>query len=580
MADNKATIYVDVDDEITAIIDKVKVSDAKVVALVLPKRASMLQSIVNLKLLKRSADSQKKNLVLITTETALLPLAGAVGIHVAKSLSSAPEIPAPPLLLENDSEAIEEDMGTLPIIDEETETPDLTKDAAAGASVGALADAAAKKPSKGDQVFETLDLKDSAENDEDETKAKNSGAKSKAAKNKHLKVPNFNRFRVILLISVLLIAGLIVLAVFAFAVWPRANILIKTDASTVSSNLNLTLDPQAQSVDTVSGDIPAKQVSEQKTFTQSVPTTGQKNEGNVAVGQVTLKATDCYPYTYTSPPSIPAGTGISYNNLTFITQNATTMSFGGVKGSCISYTANGTTNILAQSPGTAYNVQIVNGNVAGYPEVVANGSASGGTDNNVPVVSQTDINTATAKITSANSGTVQSDLSNQLKGEGLYPIEVTLEAGTPQITSSPNVGDQGSTVTVTEIITYTMFGVKQSDLNAIVDASISSQTSKNQNIISTGVTESSFKQIGTSGSTDQVSLSANSIVGPNISADQIKKEIRGKSAQAAISVIKQNPDVTGVTIKLSPFYLTSVPGNLNKITVVIAKPSIAPSSAN
>ena len=509
-----------------------------------------------------------------------MPLAGAVGIHVAKSLSSAPEIPAPPLLLENDSEAIEEDMGTLPIIDEETETPDLTKDAAAGASVGALADAAAKKPSKGDQVFETLDLKDSAENDEDETKAKNSGAKSKAAKNKHLKVPNFNRFRVILLISVLLIAGLIVLAVFAFAVWPRANILIKTDASTVSSNLNLTLDPQAQSVDTVSGDIPAKQVSEQKTFTQSVPTTGQKNEGNVAVGQVTLKATDCYPYTYTSPPSIPAGTGISYNNLTFITQNATTMSFGGVKGSCISYTANGTTNILAQSPGTAYNVQIVNGNVAGYPEVVANGSASGGTDNNVPVVSQTDINTATAKITSANSGTVQSDLSNQLKGEGLYPIEVTLEAGTPQITSSPNVGDQGSTVTVTEIITYTMFGVKQSDLNAIVDASISSQTSKNQNIISTGVTESSFKQIGTSGSTDQVSLSANSIVGPNISADQIKKEIRGKSAQAAISVIKQNPDVTGVTIKLSPFYLTSVPGNLNKITVVIAKPSIAPSSAN
>ena len=36
----KDTIYVDVDDEITSIIDKVENSSEKVVALVLPKRAT------------------------------------------------------------------------------------------------------------------------------------------------------------------------------------------------------------------------------------------------------------------------------------------------------------------------------------------------------------------------------------------------------------------------------------------------------------------------------------------------------------------------------------------------------------
>jgi hypothetical protein len=38
---NRDTIYVDIDDEITGIIDKVRGSNAKIVALVLPKRAAV-----------------------------------------------------------------------------------------------------------------------------------------------------------------------------------------------------------------------------------------------------------------------------------------------------------------------------------------------------------------------------------------------------------------------------------------------------------------------------------------------------------------------------------------------------------
>src|SRR3954469_19623116 len=93
---SKDTIYIDVDDEITSIIDKVETSSSKVVALVLPKRAASLQSIVNMKLLKRSADTADKNVVLITSEQALIPLAGAAGLHVAKNLQSKPEVPDSP----------------------------------------------------------------------------------------------------------------------------------------------------------------------------------------------------------------------------------------------------------------------------------------------------------------------------------------------------------------------------------------------------------------------------------------------------------------------------------------------------
>ena len=77
---DKDILYVDIDDDITTVIDKVRSSDGKVVALVLPKRATVFQSVVNMKLLKRNAESAKKNVVLVTSEPGLMPLAGLVGI--------------------------------------------------------------------------------------------------------------------------------------------------------------------------------------------------------------------------------------------------------------------------------------------------------------------------------------------------------------------------------------------------------------------------------------------------------------------------------------------------------------------
>ncbi len=90
---NKDVIYLDPDDDITAVINKVKASKAKIIALVPPKRANMLSSVVNLRLLKRAAESDKKKTVLITTEQVLASMAGGIGMFVAKDLNSAPQVP-------------------------------------------------------------------------------------------------------------------------------------------------------------------------------------------------------------------------------------------------------------------------------------------------------------------------------------------------------------------------------------------------------------------------------------------------------------------------------------------------------
>ena len=92
----KGIVYIDIEDEITSVIDKVESSAEKVLALVLPKHATTFLSSVNMRLLKRASDAAKKSIVLITSDEGILPLAGAARLHVAKSLQSKPAIPTTP----------------------------------------------------------------------------------------------------------------------------------------------------------------------------------------------------------------------------------------------------------------------------------------------------------------------------------------------------------------------------------------------------------------------------------------------------------------------------------------------------
>ena len=101
----KTTIYIDVDDDIAAIIDKLTSAEQKIVALVLPKRPSVLQGSVNMQLLKKSAEDDTKSLVLITNDDQVIRLAGQSAMHVSGSLQSKPYIPE---LLSSDDSAIEE----------------------------------------------------------------------------------------------------------------------------------------------------------------------------------------------------------------------------------------------------------------------------------------------------------------------------------------------------------------------------------------------------------------------------------------------------------------------------------------
>jgi cytoskeletal protein RodZ len=563
---SKDVIYVDVDDEITSIIDKIENADHKVVALVLPKRAASLQSIVNMKLLKRSADTAGKNPVLITSEAALLPLAGAAGLHVAKNLQSKPEVPEAPVGAVA-AQAADVPAEELPETDEPLDEDNLPGKIDYEHSIGALAAAhEVENP-------ETIALDDEDEADKPAAKV------AKTPKDKKNKVPNFDRFRMLLGLGILAFVGLIVFIILALFVLPKATITIQTSSEPLSANFNLAASAATTALDSKTGAIPAKLESSDQTGSQSVTATGSQNNGDKAAGTVTMTAKECAPNLGT-PDDVSAGIGISSNGLNFITQAKTSFTFGSAAGSCVNYSATSSTPIKAVAAGSKYN--LASGSTFSVrSDVSASGSSTGGTDNVVTILSQSDVDGATQKLTTGTTGSdFTKALEKKLSDAGEYVLGNTLKAGDPVITASPAVGQPASTSNVTIKINYTVLTIKKTDLSQAIQDKLSSQIDKTKQKLNGNFLNDASVTVQSQASPTTAALTINedTTAVPIINIASVKKQAEGKKVGDIKAAIGNWAGVKSVDVKLSPFWVSKVPKKDGKVKVIIQE--VKTSSSN
>ncbi|MDD5396896.1 MAG: hypothetical protein PHW24_02440 [Candidatus Moranbacteria bacterium] len=87
------TFYIDIEEEISSVVDRLNKSMSVDNYFVVPKRALFLQSIVNLKLLKREADKVGKKVFIVTQDEIGASMAERSGIEVLASLDeTAPSV--------------------------------------------------------------------------------------------------------------------------------------------------------------------------------------------------------------------------------------------------------------------------------------------------------------------------------------------------------------------------------------------------------------------------------------------------------------------------------------------------------
>lgn len=542
----KDTIYIDIDDEITSIISKVEAAKEKVVALVLPKRASTLKSIVNMRLLKRSADTVGKNVVLITGESALLPLAGAAGLHVAKTLQSKPEIPAGPDALANPPMLSG-------VADNQANPDELPQKIDYQKSIGELA------TSHDIESPEAIPL-------DDEDAEPTAPKPPKISKDKKLKVPNFDRFRLLIGAGILGVIALIIFLILAIWVLPKATVTILTTSTPVSGSFTLTASGTAETLDVQKKIIPSKLMTSDQTAKKEVQATGQKNLGKKATGSVAMSAGACGP---TVPSDVPAGTGLSTNGLTYITQQKT--SFAPViSGSQCTFQSTSATAITAQTAGSKYNVSSATFSVSGRSSVTASGNASGGTDENVTILSQEDVDKVKQQISSAASDEFMKAFQKDLEADGHYVLTSTLKLNDPVITAVPAVGQQTSTSNVTVTVTYSVLTLMKEDFKKFLEDSLNDQIKDTSQRLSGDVLKDANVTVQNQKNADAtLSIGIDTVAMPVIDPAAIKNQVKGQKRGNIKSTLSVLPGVKDVQVKLSPFWVSKVPSKTDKITIIV-----------
>ncbi len=537
----KDVIYIDVEDDITAIIGKLKDAKQKVVALVPPKRIGVLQSAVNLRLLARTADNSNKHLVLITNNNALIALSAAAKIPIAKNLQSKPELAEIPALdVDNGDDVID----------------------GSQLSVGELARTADKIPSSevSDQVMASI------ENDDSTTLApppKPGTSPAKARIRSGIKVPSFSLFRKKLFLFCglgVLFVGFLIWAIFFAA---HATIIITARTTPTAVNTSVAIGPTL-TTNAETAVLKSVVQTDKESSSVSFDATGTQDIGDKATGQVKLSVLSA-----TTTP-VPAGTQLTTSDgLVFVTDSAVTIP---ASVPCFPSFCAQSVNVAvtAAANGTKYNG--ATGNLSGAPGGASaqfTGPSAGGTEKIVKIVLQADVESAKTQLAAQNSDAIKKKLqakfdSNTVIVDGSFQIS----AGSP--ISAPAIGKESpdGKAKLTSDVTYTLTGVTKGDLDQYLKAALQKQLSNGQQrVYDDGI--GSVKLTGYTQTPTSISATINATgqIGPMINDNAIKEQAKGKRFGEIQGELRQIQGVSDADTHFSPFWVSSVPNDVNKIKI-------------
>lgn len=541
---NKDVIYIDVEDDITAIIGKVKDAKQKIVALVPPKRIGILQSTVNLRLLARAADQSNKHLVVISNNPALIALAAAAKLPVAKNLQSKPEMAEIAALDIDDGEDVI-DGAQLP--------------------VGDLARTADAKPSQivsvNDPAIDQAIGENAAETMSGRALPPAPGQLPGKVRTKSgIKVPNFGDFRKRLLVIVaagILLLGFLIWGIF-FA--PRATIQITARTSDTSVNNDVTLG------DALKTDLAANTV---KTVTQQVKkassvefeATGTKDVGEKATGTVVFSTDSISALGKT----IPAGTVLtSTGGMTYTTNSSVTMTISNSNGAPSGVTATGS--------GAKYNA--ATGAVSGSPSGISasfQGATAGGTDKVIKIVTKDDVQKATEQLKPQDVEAIKKELSGAL-GQDVVVVDQTFKASDSAPVSVPAADQEvaaDAKPKLTSEVTYSLSAVGKNELSDYLDAHFAKQLEgvKDQRTYNNGAGKVTFTNVNAVESGFTANLVATAKIGPKIEDSVVKEAAKGKRYGEIQSSLEAIQGVDSVDVKFWPFWVSAAPNDVKKINV-------------
>ena len=604
-------LYLEPDEEITSVVDRLRAISDDEVAIVIPKRAGLLQSIINLKLLRYQAEQQKKRISIVTTDKTGRNLASAVGLTVYQKLPEGAGKPRTSEPAEPKGEPVPINFRKKPPADE----PEVTthepvklktsqsapkikthavKQAAPVAPQPAAAETAAEleeaqrpEPKKGvtarfrkPATPAFFKREKQAEPPQPVTKTAEPTPEGKRPR-RRLPVITLPKVRLPRLpkklggIGAAIVAAVLLLGVgtAAAVVLPKATVTVVPKTDPLVTEIPVTFSVKSQSVDAGGNVLPAKVVEATKTGAKQVTSSGSQAGGAKAQGEISVVNTSGTTRRMVARTRFQAPNGQIYRAQSAITAPA-----------------NGSTNVTVVAdqggeagnlpPGTRLTIPGLGGGNVVYGETSA--GLSGGSSSPTKNVSAEDVNRG------------KTELSSQLAKEGVEEVKGRVPVGSkisPDVaatnvltsTASPGVGTVAEAFTLTGQVRIAYFTYVDEDLQKLILEDLRAKVPAGSDLLEDNLVETF---VVTQSSSDQLTgvMRISTYTAPATSRDQIKADIAGKSAEEATTLLRNSGRASQVTVDLSPFWVSAIPTKLGKIDVRFAPgpgttPSPSPSAA-
>lgn len=544
---NPDVIYLESDSEITEAIDKLKASSSDEVRIAVPARSTMLQSAINLKLLKKAATTAHKKLVVVSGDKATVSMAAGLGILIAKNVKAESSVPiASNLPLEGKNEPV--------VIDQSD-----FEDSASSYPEGSHNSSGSSNKSSFEKKH--ISLKDT--NKKSKRSQRDNVDKSKRNPNEP-KVPNFMGLNKKIAVFVGILAG-IVLLVLAYIFLPTAKVILNTKAQKTPINVQFTLDAGTKRSDPEAAIVAADQITTTKDLSAQYTASGKKDIGTKASGTITIS--NC---SNSDDFTIPAGTSLSSSGQKF-TLNASAAVPGAKfsNGNCSKAgTASG--SITATANGDSYNISNGTFSISGYDsKVTGSGSTTGGSSKVVTVVTQGDIDKAKNEmIANATEGAKQ-ELSK--KGNDNQKVFAdTFSSEVSNISATSPEGSESSGGTVSARVKYSELAAAKSDIDKVFEVQLKTQVPANNQLYQTGSSDAIYTVAKSTGDSAQMQAVGNAFYGQTIDTEAVSKEVSGKSKKSAADVVQPKyPQVESVQVESTPALMPYLPFFANRIEVEI-----------
>lgn len=533
----RETFYLDNDEEITSVVDKLKNAETAYLDLVVPKEALLLQSVVNLKLLKRQAEGLGKEITIVTQDKVGKKLAEQIGIPVVERVGEVPKevkmSEADSLITENDIEfkevPKEKKIKESPVEDDGIEIKPQDDGVMVQTSEKVAPTAAALEAN---EAPSPLPL-------ERQTKAKGKRWK------KYGLLSGF---------------GVLALAVLAYIFVPLANVNLQVAAVKEKVDFTFTADKNATEVKIDSQAIPAREITAEIEKAEKFPATGKKKVGTRATGTITVTNKQ-----YTSDFSLVAGTRFaSSNGLIFkTTANVTVPKYEQPFGQPLK-PGTASVSVEAENYGDQYNVaashftlpSLNSSNV--YGDSAA--AMSGGSSKDVIFVTQADVNGAKDTLTK----NLQDELKEKVSGD-LHDNEQVVEGSLKMsdVVAEPSVAVNAEASEFELKVKTNVKGLafKESDLKKLAEGLLGDKIGPAKEIVESGSLLSATEHIATDIEKGEMTakVSGEAYIATKIEEDKIKDTISGDSEAKVLEYLKTLDGVDNIELKFFPRFYKRIP---------------------